>query len=339
MNKTEQGVLQQKKLVRWLLHILLPLIFVLTPPAFSATPSDNTVARKTDTEKHQVLVIYSSDSTMHSDIVEKLTSDLNKTHDDIVVSKITADEQTHEKIKNTVEQNYDLIVTIGRTGMLSAEINYPNIQKLLISTDPNKYQLDPVKNKNDAILYMTQSYCRQLHFIELLNSHWKTISILHSQEKPVDRPKLQQCANSLDIKLYIVSTSANENLTNKIKHALHHSDVLLALPDSNVYNRKTVKNILLTSYRHRKPVIAFSKNFVNAGALASINSNTAQIAQSAVILIEQFFDSGERFKETVNHPADFDININRQVFRALDQIVPDTDKLKHSMLNDSGKSL
>jgi len=338
MNKTEQGVLQQRKLVRWLLHILLPLIFVLAPPAFSETLSGNTPTRNTEAKKHQVLVVYSSESTMHIDIIEKLISDLNKTHDDIVVSKITADEKTPEKLKNTAEQNYDLIVTIGRTGMLRAEINYPNIQKLFISTDPNKYQLDPVKNKNDAILYMTQSYCRQLHFVELLNSHWKTISILHSQEKPVDKPKLRQCANSLDIKLYIVTTSANENLTNKIKRALGHCDVLLALPDSNVYNRKTVKNILLTSYRHRKPVIAFSKNFVNAGALASISSNTAQIAQSAVILIEQFFDSGERFTKVINHPADFDISINRQVFRALDQIVPDTDELKRSMLNDSGRS-
>ena len=87
-----------------------------------------------------------------------------------------------------------------------------------------------------------------------------------------------------------------------------------------------------------KKNINFSKNFVNAGALASINSDTEQIAQSASDLVEQFFDSGARFKNRVNHPENFNININRQVFRALDQIVPDTSTLKQSMLDDAGES-
>ena len=178
---------------------------------------------------------------------------------------------------------------------------------------------------------MTQSYCRQIRFIKLLDTQWKTISILHSQEKPIDSTSIQKCANRYNIKIYTVSTTAKENLTDKIKHALHHSDVVLALPDSNIYNSKTVKNILLTSYRYRKPVIAFSKNFVNAGALASIHSNTEQIAQSASKLVEQYFDSGKRFIKEINYPDAFDININRQVFRALDLSAPDIDELKQAL--------
>lgn len=215
--------------------------------------------------------------------------------------------------------------------MKSADKHYPESNKLFISTDPNTYRLDTNKNKNDAVLYMTQEYCRQIRFIKLLDTQWKTISILHSQEKHIDSKTIQKCANKYDIKLYTVSTTAKENLTVKIKHALHHSDVLLALPDSNIYNSKTVKNILLTSYRYRKPVIAFSKNFVNAGALASIHSNTEQIAQSASKLVEQYFDSGKRFIKAINYPDAFDININRQVFRALDLSAPDIDELKQAL--------
>jgi putative ABC transport system substrate-binding protein len=86
----------------------------------------------------------------------------------------------------------------------------------------------------------------------------------------------------------VSTTDKDDNITDKIKHALHHSDVLLALPDSNIYNSKTVKNILLTSYRYRKPVIGFSKNFVDAGALAAIYSDTEMIAMTASKLIEQY---------------------------------------------------
>jgi putative ABC transport system substrate-binding protein len=112
--------------------------------------------------------------------------------------------------------------------------------------------------------------------------------------------------------------------------------VLLALPDSSIYNSKTVKNILLTSYRQRKPIIAFSNNFVNAGALASINSSTEQIADSASKLIEQFFDSDMTFERSTNYPDEFDISINRQVFWALDLIIPDINKIKPSLQNNAG---
>ncbi|NOR41719.1 MAG: hypothetical protein GQ572_00165, partial [Gammaproteobacteria bacterium] len=123
----------------------------------------------------------------------------------------------------------------------------------------------------------------------------------------------------------------NEYIKDDIKDVLNHSDVLLALPDKNIYNSKSVKNILLTSYRHRKPVIAFSRNFVEAGALAAIYSSTEQIAQSASDLVGQYFKSGQRFKQSVNYPLAFDISINRQVFRALDLSIPDIDKLKQTL--------
>ena len=339
MNKTEQGVLHLNKLARWLVHILLSLSFILTSPALSETAQEYAPVHKEDTAKRQVLIVYSPGSTLHTDIIEKLSEELQRRFTDIVISKISADEQSSERFKKITGKDHDLIITIGRTGMISANLNYPNVNKLFITTDPNKYQLDPVENKNDAILYMTQSYCRQIRFIKLLDPQWETISILSGQEKPIDVTTIRQCANSYNLKLYAVSVKDSENLTKKIKHALHHSDALLALPDNDIYNSKTVKNILLTSYRYRKPVIAFSKNFVNAGALASINSDKEQIAQSASNLVEQYFDSGQRFTKPVNHPEAFNININRQVFRALDKIVPEKDKLKQSMLDDSGNSL
>ena len=91
-----------------------------------------------------------------------------------------------------------------------------------------------------------------------------------------------------------------------------------------------MKNILLTSYRYRKPVIAFSKNFVNAGALAAIYSDTEMIAMTASKLIEQHFYSSTPI-QPINYPDAFDISINRQVFRALDIPVPDVDTIKMTL--------
>ncbi len=187
---------------------------------------------------HHVYIIFSSENELHANIVQKISEDLKLRHPAITVSKVAPD----RKIK-TVDGDTDIIIGIGREGMESANAHHPEIKKLFISTDPNKYKLHKDRNNNDAILYMTQSYCRQIRFIRQLNRQWKIISILNSKEKPVDSSKIQQCANEHDVKIYIVSTTdKDDNLTDKIKHALHHSDVLLAIPDSNIYNSNNKEN-------------------------------------------------------------------------------------------------
>jgi len=326
MNKTEQGVQYQRKLTRSLIHILSFLIFCIVHPA-SAETSAATTQQNNNTQKNHVFIIFSADNTLHSDIIQKLSDDIRLKLPGIIISKVTPEDKIPQLNSST-----DLIIAIGAKGMQSANKHYPETNKLFISTDPKKFRLDTNKNKGDAILYMTQSYCRQLQFIKQLNTKWKTISILSSRENPVDSTTIQQCSNRYDIKVIIESTDTEENLTNNIRQALKHSDVLLALPDSNIYNSKSVKNILLTSYRYRKPVIAFSQNFVNAGALASIHSSIEQVSHSASILIQQYFMQDQYFENSVNYPQSFDISINRQVFKALNLSLPDTEKLKQSLL-------
>ena len=326
MNRTEQGVVYRCKLIHLLIHILLFFTFCLTLPASAETLTANTTQQEKNKQKHHVFIIYSPDNALHSDIIQQLSENLKRKRSDLTISEVSPE----EKIQ-TVNSKIDLIIGIGQAGMYSANEHYPKTKKLFISTDPNKYKLDKKKNKKDAILYMAQPYCRQLRFIKLINNKWKTIGLLNSREKPINTKTIQQCAKKYHLKTYFAETITNEDLKNNINEVLNHSDIVLALPDKNIYNSQSVKNILLTSYRHRKPVIAFSENFVNAGALAAIFSSTEQISNSASGLVEQYFESGQRFKKSINYPQEFDININRQVFRALDLSIPDLDDLKHDL--------
>ena len=52
-------------------------------------------------------------------------------------------------------------------------------------------------------------------------------------------------------------------------------NLLLAVPDSNIYHRNNIKPILITAFRYQRPVIGYSPAFVNAGALAAIHSTPA----------------------------------------------------------------
>jgi putative ABC transport system substrate-binding protein len=327
MHKTEQGVLQQSKLMHSLIQILLLAIFFL-PHTENAEASAEEVklAHKNDIQKNHIVIIYSPESILQSNIAQALSEILINKRTDIVISTATP-----ENKKPAVNKKTDMIVSIGLESIQSANKHNPKTDKLFIATDPGKFRPDINSNRKKTVLYMTQPYCRQIQFIKLLNNDWKTVGFFNSKTKPVATNRIQQCAKKHDLKTYTVNTTGDEHLTDDIKKLLNHSDILLALPDKYIYNRKTVKNILLTSYRYRKPLIAFSKNFVNAGALASIHSNTQQIAQSASALIDQYINLGHQFKNPVNYPEAYDISINKQVFRALDLAIPDLDILKQAL--------
>jgi putative ABC transport system substrate-binding protein len=333
MNKTGQGALHQSKFLHLLRLILLSSILCFLQFASKDTLAQNTLQHEKNMLKRHVYVMSLSNNALHADIAQKLTDSLNHNQPDIIISKITPENEIID-----INNNTDIIVVIGPTSIETADREYPNTKKLFISTDPNKYKLDNVKNKNDAILYMTQSYCRQIKFIKLLNPNWNAISIISSEEKPIDRTTIQQCAKSQNIKTYIASITARRNLTDTVKLALNHSDVLLAFPDKNIYNNRSVKNILLTSYRNRKPIIGFSKNFVNAGALAAVHSTADQIANNANKLIDEYYKQNKKFKQQINHPENFNVSTNRQVFRALNLPIPDIEKLKKTLINKNAQN-
>lgn len=49
------------------------------------------------------------------------------------------------------------------------------------------------------------------------------------------------------------------------------ADALLAVPDTTVYTRETVKPLLLFSFRHKLPLIGLSETWVHAGALYALD--------------------------------------------------------------------
>jgi ABC-type uncharacterized transport system substrate-binding protein len=330
MNKTEQGVRQLNGIKISLIQVILLVACFLASTASAEELRADTGSAANETEKRHVFVIFSAESKLQSNIIKALSEELRQKLPDTVIIRATPEDK-----KLAPDNSTDIIIGIGSTGMQSANTHYPRTRKLFISTNPNKYRLDKNKNKDDAILYMSQPYCRQIKFLKLIHEDWKVIGLLNSQKKPVDIRTIKRCAKNYEMELYTVKTTAGKNLSDDVKLVLDHSDILLALPDKNIYNSRTVKNILLTSYRYRKPVIAFSRNFVNAGALASIHSSAEQIGESASRLIEYYFKHDLQFKKSVNYPQSFDVDINRQVFKALGLSTPKLYRLKQELINNS----
>ncbi|WP_020653572.1 hypothetical protein [Massilia niastensis] len=109
-----------------------------------------------------------------------------------------------------------------------------------------------------------------------------------------------------------------------INHTLNRmtrAEVLLALPDSAVYNTENVRNILLSSYRRKQGVIGFSADMVKVGALASTYSEIEDINTQVAEIAAAFVATGELAPP--QFPRYFRTMINEGVASSLDLSVTD----------------
>lgn len=124
-------------------------------------------------------------------------------------------------------------------------------------------------------------------------------------------------------RLFIVSSA--ERLIPTLIQALNYGDFILAASDDDVYNPRTIKHILLTAYRRNRIVIGPSQAYVKAGSLASTYTPLSDIANMAADYVTQYWETGKFPKP--DHPAQFGIDVNRQVGRSLNIPLPDREDL------------
>jgi hypothetical protein len=108
---------------------------------------------------------------------------------------------------------------------------------------------------------------------------------------------------------------------NRMLSQITQTDVLLALPDSAVYNTENFRNILLSTYRKKQGVIGFSADMVKAGALATTYSEVEDINAQVAEIVASYVAGGELPQP--QFPRYFHTIVNEGVARSLDVEVPD----------------
>lgn len=118
----------------------------------------------------------------------------------------------------------------------------------------------------------------------------------------------------------VLEASANDDI-NRLLNQIAQAEVLLALPDSAVYNTENFRNILLSTYRHKQGVIGFSGDMVKAGALATTYSEVEDIDAQVADIAAGYVTGGEL--PPPQFPRYFRTVVNEGVARSLDVGVSD----------------
>lgn len=98
------------------------------------------------------------------------------------------------------------------------------------------------------------------------------------------------------------------SIDSSVDKLLTDNDFLLALPDPDVFNRYTMKAILLKLFRLSRPVFGANEEMVKGGSLATLHLSGLALAKSAVELIrnaKKTLSAGiyfsDKYRVEVNH--------------------------------------
>lgn len=227
----------------------------------------------------------------------------------------------------------DLIVTAGAQALrnvLAAGGPTPIIATLLPRRSYDQILAEaPSPRPRITAITLDQPAARQASFLRRLLPDQKRVGMLVGDDSPVNMAQFRQQLSAAGFSLDSESASEHAGgLLGALNALLPRVNVLLAQPDSNIYKRDNIKAILVTTYRHQRPVVAYSAAFVKAGALAALYSTPTQIAgQTAELIL-----GTAPLPNGPLSPSMFAISVNQNVAQALGLVVPDEITIRLGML-------
>ncbi len=279
--------------------------------------------------QHLVWLVLSEESGVHAEAGAVLRHELERE------ARISSGTCATEL--NAGRQTPALIVTVG-TAAFECTLDWlgkqspewgrvPVIASLLpLSAYQERLAARPEGPRPMTAVVLDQPPGRQLALIRRALPGYERLGVLAG---PRTRPLLvglQQTAQTHGLRLVTgPRVETGEDVFPALRQTLTHADVLLALPDTLIYNASTLQNILLTTYRARVPMIAFSAAHVRAGALAAVYTTPAQTGRAAAEAARQWLAG--RGMPAVQAPREFAVATNPRVATSLGLALDDADQI------------
>ncbi|MDD2700552.1 MAG: ABC transporter substrate binding protein [Sideroxydans sp.] len=218
----------------------------------------------------------------------------------------------------------ELIVAIGaKAAARFRNSSIPVLNVMVSRTELEKIKRDTVQTSSG--IYLDQPTERQFQLLRAALPQAQSIGVLISNETP-ELVSLRKLSTNLGMNLRIRKVRELDQLADSLEQVLSDSDVLLVLPDAEIYRSDTIRNILLETYREHVPMVGLSQNYVRAGALCAVYSTPLQMANQAAQIVTQFAKT--RKLPDYQHPWQFEVAVNTQVARSLGVTITSAEQLR-----------
>ena len=223
---------------------------------------------------------------------------------------------THEK----VSEKTDILIVISNDMVKSLPANHP--PTLFVLAQPSTIEMQ----KQDSALYWSPSLSAQLALIRAVLPATNRVGMLVSNGEDASwlRVFKQYAAEqSIEVRFQTIDKT---RIARQVSELAASTDVLLAQPDTDIYNRETIRFILLAAYRQNKVLIGPSPAFVNAGALATLYAPSHVVAEEVAQKIQYFIKNNKL--PPASRVKNLSVSLNAQVAKSLGLAVPAMNELE-----------
>jgi len=288
--------------------------------------------------KTDIVVLVSSDTKPYQDVVAGIRSGL--------ASK---------------KQQYSLTITT-LAGLQAGEQALPPEHTLLLTvgTRATRYALD--KKVSDTIfatfvtrssllpepafgnefpkqlkgaLVLDQPAERVVALSRLVRPKMQKLGFVVNGSAPNRQDEFSDAALKTGLQFSTATLFEDSNPIADLKAIFSSSDVFVVVPDKARFNSKIAKWVLFLSYRHRVPVIGYSKKYTDAGALVSLFSNPEQIGRDTGERVREWLTDRRRlfFSPRLLSPRYFTLTVNDKVVDSLALEIDSAEQLKQRLMD------
>lgn len=247
-----------------------------------------------------------------------------------------------------------LLVTIGTDAALDARSRFPANPRLnLFITESAWRDLDrtPSPDQRQAAILVDQPLERFLHLALLLKPDAKVVATAFGEVSYRQREQFVALAQQHGLSLIDILLHDRDNPVTALTPLFSASDIFIAVPDRGLFNQSVARWALFLGYRHKVPVVGFSRAYTQAGALVSLQSDPAAVGRQGAAWLDRYLlwqnsqasTSAQPAVTSENKPSedhdlwrafppqDFSVALNPFVARALDIVTGSEDWLHQQL--------
>lgn len=212
-----------------------------------------------------------------------------------------------------------LVITLGRDALkqvLAHDVRVPVLAAMIPRSVFERMVSEAARKPPQlTALYLDHPLGRQLDLLTLALPGARRVGVLWGVDSVSNQRNLTAAAQARGLELVNGMVGADGSMFAGLKAALDDADVMLAVADPQVFNSTNISNILLTTYRARIPVLAFSPAYVKAGALLSLHTTSSQIGVQTAAMVRAVVQGGTL--PPPQYPLDYVVGVNEYVARSL----------------------
>lgn len=287
-----------------------------------------------------LLLLFGSSNALSTEITLLSTADDNSGtlfSEKLITALSTSQLQVTHLTSSThypkVTNQDQLWITIGPKALLQHLSHRPNTPTVALMVTAYQYR-EIVESsgyaKNITAIFSDPPLQRQINLVQTVLPSAQVIGILGRDAQPTTPVSINRD------KATILYMEVDGEINLALQKILSKIDVLITTADSTLYNNRNFRNILLSSYRKRVPMVCHTKATVTAGCISGTFSTQDDLLQHAVGLIQELYLGDEKVLPTPKSIDTFTVATNPRVARSLGFHLRHPDRLKQQILQLKG---